>query len=57
LDQSILFACTFILNCFGVYYDMLSTFNRSAFGTVWEKYDRDILKWDLDLKFLPGATQ
>ena len=47
----------FVLNCFGVYYDMLSTFNKSAFGTVWENYHRNILKCDLILIFLLGATQ
>jgi len=29
--ESVLFACTFILNCFGVDYDIFSTFNISAF--------------------------
>ena len=32
--ESVLFACTFILNCLGVYCDMLLTFNKSAFGIV-----------------------
>ena len=56
MDQSVLFACTFILNCLGVYCDMLLTFNESAFGIVWEKYYQNILKWDLVLIVLIGAT-
>ena len=52
-----LFACIFILNCFEAYYDMLSTLNKNVFGTVWENYHRNILKCDLVLIFLLGATQ
>ena len=30
-DESILFVCTFIVNCFSVCYDILSAFNESDF--------------------------
>ena len=36
---------------------MLSTFKKSAFGTIQGKYHQNILKWDFVLIILMGATQ